>query len=338
MIQIGEKLNGSLPAAARAIAQRDEAWIRKTAREQAESGAACLDICSAGVKGELETLRWMLDAAESETGLPVCIDSPDTEILLKSRHFCRKPGILNSVSMEKKRRIDEIFHMMQENREWQAVVMLCGESGIPDSAEGKLEILEEIVRKAEDYGIEMSRLYIDPAVEAAVFQEPEEGEGPVSQLLAAMDGIRKRCPSAHITAALSNISYGLPARRFVNCSFAVLGLAHGMDSAIFDVTDRDLRKTADAAERLLKSGDTLKIWQEGENGGGDRYTRSAEAVLALENGTASAEAVLENTEDPFVRSVVYGAAALLGLDRKEYCMGYIEAYRKGLFTWDEKGS
>ena len=130
-------------------------------------------------------------------------------------------------------------------------------------------------------------------------------------------------------AALSNISYGLPARKSVNCSFAVLGLAHGMDSAIFDVTDRDLGKITDAAERLLKNKEELKIEQVSQDSNRDRYTRTAAAVLAIEKGLLFPDEILENTEDPFERSVVYAAAALLGLDRQEYCMGYIEAYRKG---------
>lgn len=329
MIRIGEKLNGSISAAARAIANRDEVWIRKTAREQAESEAVYLDICSANAAYEEETLRWMIETVERETKLPLCIDSPDTEMLLKCRYFCRQPGILNSVSMEKKRRIDEVFHMMQENREWQAAVMLCGEDGIPDSVEGKLEIFEEILEKAESYGIDASRLYVDPAVGAAVFQEPKEGKGPVSRLLETMDRIRERCPAVHRMAALSNISYGLPARKSVNCSFAVLGLAHGMDSAIFDVTDRDLGKITDAAERLLKNKEELKIEQVSQDSNRDRYTRTAATVLAIEKGLLFPDEILENTEDPFERSVVYAAAALLGLDRQEYCMGYIEAYRKG---------
>ena len=60
MIIIGEKLNGSIPSVAKAIAEKDADLIRERARMQAEAGATFLDVCASGRKRnvEVETLKW----------------------------------------------------------------------------------------------------------------------------------------------------------------------------------------------------------------------------------------------------------------------------------------
>ena len=58
-------------------------------------------------------------------------------------------------------------------------------------------------------------------------------------------------PNVHFTAGLSNISFGLPARSFINRAFLTLALAAGLDSAILDPLDRELRAALLAAELVL---------------------------------------------------------------------------------------
>ena len=115
MIVVGEKINGSIPAAARAIARRDADWIRDMARRQAEAGADFIDVCASVEFEELETLRWMIDQVQSVTDTPISIDSPSTETLARAYQFCRRPGLFNSVSMEKTKEVDRIFGIMREN-------------------------------------------------------------------------------------------------------------------------------------------------------------------------------------------------------------------------------
>ena len=101
MILIGEKLNGSIPAVADAIARRDESVLRTRAQAQAEAGADYLDVCaSVDVAVEADTLRWMIDIAQSQTALPLCVDSPNPDALVAALPLCRRAGVVNSVSLE----------------------------------------------------------------------------------------------------------------------------------------------------------------------------------------------------------------------------------------------
>ena len=61
MIIIGEKINGSIPSAGKAIAERNEEWIRHLARIQEDANADYLDCCASVNVNELETMKWMLD-------------------------------------------------------------------------------------------------------------------------------------------------------------------------------------------------------------------------------------------------------------------------------------
>ena len=75
MIIIGEKINGSIPAVADAIARRDSDFIKERARLQADAGAAFIDCCASVPESEeVETLRWMIDCIQSVTDLPISVD------------------------------------------------------------------------------------------------------------------------------------------------------------------------------------------------------------------------------------------------------------------------
>jgi 5-methyltetrahydrofolate--homocysteine methyltransferase len=81
MIIIGEKLNGSIPSIAKAIAQKDEQLIRDLAKKQCEAGANFIDVCASVPEvQELEVLKWMIDLVQDACDTPICIDSPSARV------------------------------------------------------------------------------------------------------------------------------------------------------------------------------------------------------------------------------------------------------------------
>ena len=101
MIIIGEKLNGSIPSVARAIADKDAELIKDSARKQAEAGATFLDVCASVEEDvEVETLKWMLDLVQEVTATPICVDSPSAKSCVAAIPFCKRTGLVNSVSLE----------------------------------------------------------------------------------------------------------------------------------------------------------------------------------------------------------------------------------------------
>ena len=246
MIIIGEKINGSIPAVADAIARRDAEFIKERARIQDEAGATFIDCCASVPEAEeVETLKWMIDCIQEVTDLPISVDSPSAEVLSEAYKFCKRPGLFNSVSGEGDK-MDIIFPIMRDNPKWECIALCSDDTGIPKNAADRLKVFDNIMAKAKEYGIKPSRLHIDPLVEMLCTSENgiETNEEVIST-------IRERYEDIHITAAISNISFNLPVRKMVNLGFTVLAMKCGLDSAILDPTNRDMMGVIYATEALL---------------------------------------------------------------------------------------
>lgn len=249
MIIIGEKINGSIPAVAKAIAERDAEFIRQRAKIQAEAGATYIDCCASVEEAvEVETLKWMIDCIQEVTDLPISVDSPSADVLAQVFTYCKRPGLINSVSMEGDK-VDKIFPLIAETK-WEVICLLSDDSGIPKCAADRLRVFDNLMEKANQYGIAPNRMHIDPLVE--MLCTSEDGIAMNEEVIST---IRAQYPSIHITAAVSNISFNLPVRKLINIGFTVLAMKAGLDSAILDPTNRDLLGIVYATEALLGEDD-----------------------------------------------------------------------------------
>ena len=249
MIIIAEKLNGSIPSCGKAIAARDDAYIKDLAKRQADAGADFIDCCASVKINELETLRWMIETIQSVTDCPISVDSPDVSVIIEAMSLCNTPGMFNSVSCEGDK-LDRAFPILAkpENSKWKIMALLCDDSGIPKSAEKRIEVFDKIMEKSAQYGIDDRRIFIDPLVE--MLCTTDDGEGAF-MILDVIKHIRKVRPKVHISGAISNISFNLPARRLVNQAFAILAIGAGMDAAVLDALNNDLRGVIHAAEIMV---------------------------------------------------------------------------------------
>jgi cobalamin-dependent methionine synthase I len=245
MIIIGEKINGAIPSVAEAIAARDGACIKDLAVTQAEAGADFIDVCaSTDVAVELETMRWLIDMVQEATETPIAVDSPSAEICAQAIKLCNKPGLVNSVSMEGDK-IEVIFPAIKDTP-WHCAALLCDDSGIPKSGQQRLEVFAAVMDRAKTYGIDPSRLHIDPLVE--MLCTSEDG---IKVVLDVIRQIKEQYPTIHVTGGASNISFNLPARKFVNQAFIVLAMGAGMDSAIINPLHKHMMGLIYATEALM---------------------------------------------------------------------------------------
>jgi 5-methyltetrahydrofolate corrinoid/iron sulfur protein methyltransferase len=250
MIIIGEKINGAVPKSGKAIMAHDTDYIAEIAKAQADvldEDNDFLDCCSGVELDEEETLKWLIDTIQANTDMPIAIDSPDPDMCVKCMEYTNKPGIINSVSMQSGK-IEAVFPTLgkSENEDWGIIALLSDDHGSPEEAEGRLDLLKQILEAADKYGIAHDRLFIDPLVETL-------GTSPESLLTfnECCRGIKEIDPSLHITSGLSNISFGLPVRKVINLSFMALAMQAGMDSCIIDPLARDLRGVIYATDALL---------------------------------------------------------------------------------------
>ena len=245
MIIIGEKINGAIPAAAKAIAAKDAEFIKHLARTQAAAGVNYIDVCASVENDvELETMKWLIDIVQRETDIPIAVDSPNEQTCVAAMNYCKRPGLFNSVSMEGNK-VDVGFAAIA-GTDWDCVALLNSDKGIPKTAADRLDVFADIMAKAKEYGIAPSRLHIDPLVE--MLCTSEEGIAVVTEVIKE---IKRQYPSIHVTGAISNISFNLPARKTVNMGFTVMAMMAGLDSGILDPTDRDLMGIIFATEALM---------------------------------------------------------------------------------------
>ena len=246
MIIIGEKINGAIPRVAEAIKSRDCEYICSLVKAQELGEASYLDLCAGTTPSEeYEALCWLIDVTQSVAAIPICIDSPDPEMLIKVLPKIEKPGLINSISMEGEK-CNTLLPVLRENPEWGVIALACNDKGIAEKAKDKAAIAFSIVDKAAAYDVAVERIHLDPLVLAL-----PAVEGSAIEFTKAIKIIKERYPAIKITAAVSNISYGMPARRIINSIFLTMCIEAGLDSVITDPTNKAIIETVYGTEALI---------------------------------------------------------------------------------------
>lgn len=245
MLLIGEKINGTRESVADAIRIRDNGFIADLALRQVEAGAAYLDV-HAGTRPDDEPadIVWLIDAIQRVTDVTLCLDSANPRALAAGLEAVKKRPMINSLSGEKNR-VENVLPWACRY-ETELVVLAMDDRGIPKSVDERLSIVRSLVELTRDGKLPDEKLYIDPLVTAVA---TDTGSGTTA--FQTMRRIKEEFPVVHLTVGLSNISFGLPVRPIVNQAFAVLAIEAGLDSAILDPEDAELRGIMYATELVL---------------------------------------------------------------------------------------
>jgi 5-methyltetrahydrofolate--homocysteine methyltransferase len=157
----------------------------------------------------------------------------------------KKTPMINSITLEPER-LAGILPIVAENKT--KVIALCqSEDAMAESADDKLKLAGQLVKKVTAAGISLDDLYIDPLV-YPLSTNPRSA----AAALEAISRIMESFPGVHTTCGLTNVSYGLPVRKLINRSFLIAAITCGLDSAILDPTDKQLFAALKAA--LVVSG------------------------------------------------------------------------------------
>ena len=259
MIIIGEKINGAIPSIKQAILDKNEDLIRERVRLQDQAGADFIDCApSTSTDIEYETMLWLVRLIQEETEKPVCIDSPDAKLLariLEEGHV-NKPGMVNSVN-EEGDKCETIFPLIAET-EWNVVGLTCDQDGIPTDSQKKIDIAKSMIDKAVKYGVDLKKFHIDPCV-MALSTVPSS----MRDFETCIRGIHDYAPEVKITGAISNISFSMPVRKYINQYCMAYAIEAGLDSAIMDPCNKDMIRAIYACEALCQM-----------DKGGRRYNRA----------------------------------------------------------------
>lgn len=234
MIIIGEKLNSSIPSAAKAIGNRDKVFIQKLAMEQVAAGANVIDV-NAGtfLQEEVELLPWLVEIVQEVVDVPLCIDSPNVRALEAALPKARIKPIVNSIAAEEARYQGVIPLVKKYNTGVIALVM--DDQGIPATTETRVAMAHRLVERLTKDGVAREDIYLDVMVQP-IGTESTSG-------IVALETVRRisaELPGVHITCGLSNVSFGLPKRKLLNQAYAVALTANGLDTLFIDPLDERL--------------------------------------------------------------------------------------------------
>ena len=210
---------------------------------QVAAGADVLDV-NAGIPlvDEAELLAKMLKLVQDTTDAPICIDSSVIEALEAGLSVYEGKPLVNSVTGEDER-LEEILPLVAKHGA--AVIGLANdETGIPETAQQRLEIATKIVRAAGDFGIPPEDIVIDPLA-MTVGADTEA----VTTTLEAIRLIRDNL-GVNMSLGASNVSFGLPDRHALNAAFLPIAMEAGLTSAIMS-TAPVVVESVRAADLLL---------------------------------------------------------------------------------------
>lgn len=242
---IGEKINGTRKRVAQAMAERDSEFIQDLARKQAEAGCAWLDV-NAGThpEKEPEDLIWLIETVQSVVDTPLSLDSANPKALKVAVQAVNKTPMINSISGEPER-LAGILPLVAEYG-CPVIALAMDDKKIAENSEKRFEVITRIIKETRAVGVPDSNLYFDPLAMTI-------STNTQSALIAfaTMRCVREQYPEAHLTIGLSNISFGLPGRSFVNRYFLSLAMQAGLDSAILDPLDREIQAAILTTDLLL---------------------------------------------------------------------------------------
>lgn len=267
-----------------ALASRSYDYILKQALEQAAGGADILDV-NVGHPGidEARVLPEIVQLLQSVCDLPLQLDTTKPAAMAAALRLYNGKAILNSVN-GKESSLNEVLPLV---RKYGAAVIALplDENGIPDTAQGRLQIIDRIVARAEALGIPRRDIILD----ALTMTISAQGDSALVTL-ETMDLVRAKY-GLLTTLGVSNISFGAPNRPALNLAFLTLALDHGLDLALINPNQLSMMEMITARRVLLNQDPDLKNYIHFMERNADQYNLASQSKgqLTPQSPAGSAE-------------------------------------------------
>ncbi|MFQ5575916.1 MAG: dihydropteroate synthase [Anaerolineae bacterium] len=227
--------------------------VRQDAADQVAAGAAVLDV-NAGVPGadEAALLKQMMGIVMDVTDVPLCIDTADPQALEAALSVYNGWALVNSVNGEE-RSLKAVLPLVKEHNV--AVIGLCmDDDGIPETPADRLRVAAKIIERAGQQGIEPQNIIIDPL---ALTMGADHTAGRVAldtiKLVVAEFGV-------NVTMGASNISFGMPDRKYINATFIAMAIHAGMTCPITNPLVPEVNTAVLAADLAMGRDEYGMTW------------------------------------------------------------------------------
>ncbi len=236
-VLIGERINPTGKSKFKqALRDHDVEYILKEGFAQVEKKVQVLDV-NLGLPeiDEVAMLEEVVVKLQSVIDLPLQIDTSDPVALEAALRLYNGKALINSVN-GKKESMDSVFPLVKKYG-GVVVALTLDENGIPETKEGRLAIAKRIYEKAAEYGIAKKDIIVD------VLTMSISTDGQAANItLDAVEGVKKELGGKTILG-VSNVSFGLPNRDYINATFFANALERGLNAAIMNPNSFDILKT-----------------------------------------------------------------------------------------------
>ena len=243
---IGENMNIMNPLFLKALEDKDNTTIYAMAQQQKENGVTGLDINLGQSKKLAELTPWLIETVQNATNLPLFLSS---HVLRQPEILAKHSGtpVINAVTAN----TDELADAMRiaKNAGSALVVLLVSKELTPGDVNGRLELASQVMDTAQQVGIPLSSLYLDPVISC----RPDPASWNLGNGLPDMDVIhesisllKEMSAEWKTLVALSNASISLPPgqRTAFHCRVLPLLAEAGLDAVILNSLDNKLMKVA----------------------------------------------------------------------------------------------
>jgi 5-methyltetrahydrofolate--homocysteine methyltransferase len=271
-------------------------YIRKTAIKQVEDGANILDV-NVGVPGtdEAALMKKAVTAVTSVVQTPIVIDSSNPNAIEEALMLYSGKALINSISGEEKK-IEKIMPLIKKYGA-AVIILALNDKGIPEDEGGRLKIVYDVYSRLVDYGIKSYDIMVDfLTLPVSAGQE---------NALTTLSALIKNKNMLNLPAVLgvSNVSFGLPKRTYINSSFLSACLFEGLSAAIANPEDELLMAAFYAAKVLLGKDFLAKTYINRFSDKAKEYNDLKIEGKEIDDGERLYNAVLKGEKDQAVLSV-----------------------------------
>ena len=258
---IGERLNPTnRKTFIEELAAGNYERVERDALSQTEAGAHMLDV-NAGIPphmgDEVKILMDMINLVQSLTDLPLAVDSSVKPALVAGVEAANGRPLINSVTGEDESL--EVVLPLAAKYDCPVVAICNDETGISPDPEVRFAVAKKIVERAADHGIKANDIVIDPLV-MPLGATPADAVLTYSQQAFEIVAKIRRELGANTTCGLSNVSFGLPNRHWMNGIFVAMAAGYGMTSAIMNPLHAEEMTSVRAADALLGHDSSCMNW------------------------------------------------------------------------------
>lgn len=254
--------------------------VREMARQQEENGARLLDI-NMGMNGidEKEMMQKVIYEVSSTVDCPLCIDSSYVEVIEAALRIYPGRALINSISMESAK----LEALLPVAKKYGAMFILLpvSDEGLPKDGEEKKAIINAVYDRALQEGLAHEDIVVDGLV-ATIGANPEAARECFDTIAYCKD--EKKLPTI---CGLSNISFGLPERIYVNTAFLTMAICKGLTMAIANPSQEILMNGAFSSDLLLHRPDSDIRYIERMNRLAEEKARFETVVVKKENADVS---------------------------------------------------